>query len=150
MFHLLNYKAKAMNKVIKSGSERNLVITLPQHLIVAILTGKKLYEVRKRAPKDIIPGRTKVYMVQKGTKLVRGCFMLGGVLSIVDAGAAWNQYGSKLAISKEWFIDYAAGSDVLKFWIVQDVHHFIIPYSLDVDFRISRNPQSYVYTDVNL
>lgn len=139
-----------MNKQDKSGRGRNIVITLPRHLIEAILSGKKLYEVRKRAPRDIIPGRTKVYMVEKGTCLVHGYFVLGGVLSIVDAGAAWNQYGSKLAISKEWFIDYAAGSDVLKFWIVQDVHHFIIPYSLDVDFRISRNPQSYVYTYISL
>lgn len=139
-----------MNKLIKSERGRNIVITLPRHLIVAILLGKKLYEVRKRAPKDIIPGRTKVYMVEKGTKFVRGYFVLGGFLGIVDAGAAWFHYGSKLAISKEWFVDYAAGADVLKFWIVQDVRDFIIPYFLDVDFRISRNPQSYVYTDINL
>lgn len=150
MYHILNYKAKAMIKVIESGRDRNIVITLPRHLIVAILSGKKLYEVRKRAPKDIIPGRTKVYMVEKGKKLVRGYFVLGGFLSIVDAGAAWYHYGSKLAISEEWFIDYAAGADELKFWIVQDVRDFIIPYFLDVDFRISRNPQCYVYTDINL
>lgn len=139
-----------MNKDIKSDSGRNIVITLPRHLMDAILSGKKLYEVRKRAPKDIIPGRTKVYMVEKGTYLVHGYFVLGGFLTIVDAGAAWYHYGPKLAISKEWFIDYAAGADELKFWIVQDVRRFSDPYFIDVDFRISRNPQCYVYTDINL
>lgn len=120
----------------------NILITLPKHLIDAILKGEKLYELRKSRPKNLIIGQDGFFAVEKGTSDVRCWCRVDDVREtfIDHYSASW--YVSRLCVNEEYIERYAADKKVY-LWKIGKVMELsgLDRGSLFVD----KNPQSYTY-----
>lgn len=120
----------------------NILITLPKHLIDAILKGEKLYEMRKSCPKNLIIGQDGFFAVEKGTSDVRCWCRVDDIREtfIDHYSASW--YVSRLCVNEEYIKRYAAGKKVY-LWKIGKVMELS-----DLDrgsLFVDKNPQSYAY-----
>lgn len=120
----------------------NILITLPKHLIDAILKGEKLYELRKSRPKNLIIGQDGFFAVEKGTSNVRCWCRIDDIFETsIDNGCA-HLFASYLCVSKEFILKYVNGKKPY-IWVIGKVIELegIDRNSLYID----KNPQSYAY-----
>ena len=120
----------------------NILITLPKHLIDAILKGDKLYEMRKSYPKNLIIGQDGFFAVEKGTSNVRCWCRVDDIREtfIDHYSASW--YVSRLCVNEEYIERYAADKKVY-LWKIGKVMELS---DLDiVSLFVDKNPQSYAY-----
>ncbi|MBQ2123098.1 MAG: hypothetical protein IKA00_08865 [Prevotella sp.] len=120
----------------------NILITLPKHLIDAILKGDKLYEMRKSYPKNLIIGQDGFFAVEKGTSNVRCWCRVDDIREtfIDHYSASW--YVSRLCVNEEYIERYAATQKVY-LWKIGKVMELS-----DLDrgsLFVDKNPQSYAY-----
>lgn len=120
----------------------NILITLPKHLIDAILKGDKLYEMRKSYPKNLILGQDGFFAVEKGTSNVRCWCRVDDIREtfIDHYSASW--YVSRLCVNEEYIERYAATQKVY-LWKIGKVMELS-----DLDrgsLFVDKNPQSYAY-----
>lgn len=125
----------------------NVMITLPRHLIDAIYSGRKTFELRPSRPKYFSLLNDRVYVVEKGTKHVVMSFRCSCFTSWFDADLLWEYCGGKLAVSKEFYQKYVNSKKALCLWSINDVcmYHPAIPMTLR--FGVKHAPQSYVYVN---
>ena len=125
---------------------QHVIITLPQNLWEAILSGKKLFEIRKVIPR-IAPFSGRVYVCLKGSDTVVGFFTLSAIVGSDDAKYIWEICAGNIAVTKEWFMKYAANKTKYIFaWEIDSVDKFMVPCNRFTEFGIKGNPQSFVYT----
>ena len=124
----------------------NILITLPKHLIDAILRGEKIYELRKSRPKNLIIGQDGFFAVEKGTSNVRCWCRVDKIYGtfIDHHGISWLE--SNLCVSKRYIEKYADGKKVC-LWKIGKVIELkdLDRSSLFVD----KNPQSYAYCQLS-
>lgn len=127
---------------------KHVIITLPFNLWQAICNGSKLFECRKVIPR-IRPFSGRVYVIIKGTDFVAGYFTLSGIIGTDDAEYIWEYCYGNLAVSKEWFMNYAATKRKLIYaWEIDCVYQFSDKFDKTEYFAINRNPQSIMYTNL--
>lgn len=122
----------------------DIAITLPKKLWEKIVSGEKVYELRKECPRRFTMGSNVVYVILKGTKDVVGYFTVLSMSpvrindavrcnNLICADAGW--------IAK--YLDYGNQKGYL--WKVGDVNVFF-PHSKNiVDLHLKSNPQSFCY-----
>lgn len=120
----------------------NILITLPKHLIDCIISGQKLYEMRKSLPKYMRIGWDGFFAVEKGTSNVCCWCRVDDVnYTFIDHDSAtW--YASRLCVDEDYIRRYA-GDDNVYMWKIGKVIELsdLDRSSLFVD----KNPQQFAY-----
>lgn len=127
----------------------NVVITLPEHLIKAIMMGEKFFEIRSKKPLHFDRTKDVVFVVQKGTRLVPIYFTVFG----------WYTYRCRInsltgkyiaimaAVSVEYINNYSEEKDCIYAWVIGCACTVDCPGDLYSNLKIDKNPQSYIYRD---
>lgn len=123
----------------------NIVITLPQTLIKAILEGDKAVEVRSIIPRFFEPENDRVFVVTKGTKKVTMDFQVTQFEKVIDKDACYRKYGAKMGIPYVWWKEYTRYKKRIYLWHIGDVKKLIKPLLLDDDLGLTVAPQSFEY-----
>lgn len=123
----------------------NIVITLPRHLIDAIISGEKTIEIRKTQPKHFEVCHDLVYVVEKGTHHVVIAFTIKYFSYYHNNLVAWHYCKDKCAINETWFRRYTDNAKYVILWHIDIVNTFPIPVELFKELGVSRAPQSYCY-----
>lgn len=120
----------------------NILITLPKHLIDAIIKGDKEFEMRKSFPKHLKIGRDGFFAVEKGTNEVKCWCRVDEIADIYLDEYSIDWYVSRLCVPAEYIEKYAFGKKVY-LWKIGKVYEVrdLIRESLFVD----RNPQQFSY-----
>lgn len=120
----------------------NILITLPKNLIDKIISGEKVYEMRKLLPKLMKIGEDGFFAVEKGTSNVRCWCRVDDVREVYinDPNKSW--LVPKLCVDEDYVRKYAANKRVYLWNIgkvieLSDLHR----NSLYVD----KNPQQFAY-----
>ena len=123
----------------------DILITLPKYLIEKIWNGEKKVEVRKNFPRQFDPIENAVFVVEKGTKNVCMCFTIAACYTYCNQDEAWDDFGDKICVPKDWFYNYAKGTKLIYIWYIRDRYIFPRPLDLQMDYGIKHAPQSYCY-----
>ena len=120
----------------------NVLITLPKPLIDKIISGEKIYEMRKTFPIFMNIGEDGFFAVEKGTSNVRCWCRIDNIYEtwIDHYSASW--YALRLCVDKEYVIKYAANKRIL-LWKIGKVMEL-----KDLDRRslfVDKNPQQFAY-----
>lgn len=120
----------------------NVVITLPKHLIDCIISGDKLYEMRKSIPKLMKLGVDGFYAVEKGTSNVRCWCRVDRVCEVDVEDYVASMLEAMLCVDKDFIRNYAADKRVF----VWKIGKVIKLDSLDRrHLCVDRNPQQFAY-----
>lgn len=120
----------------------NILITLPKHLIESIISGEKLYEMRKSLPKLMKIGKDGFFAVEKGTSNVRCWCRVDDAFETDINDYSAKLLASQLCVPEEYITKYANAKKVY-LWEIGKV----IELS-DLDrgsLFVDRNPQQYAY-----
>ena len=120
----------------------NILITLPKHLIDAILKGEKLYEMRKSYPKNMIIGQDGFFAVEKGTSNVRCWCRIDKIYGTYIDQDDLSELESLLCVSQRFIEKYVNRKAVCLWKIGKVVKLEGIDRS---GLLVEKNPQSYVY-----
>lgn len=90
----------------------NILITLPKNLIEKIISGKKIFEMRKCLPKHMRIGEDGFFVVEKGTDEVRcWCRVDKAIETYLDHYSA-DWFASRLCVPEDYMERYANGKKV--------------------------------------
>lgn len=120
----------------------NILITLPKRLIDSIISGEKLYEMRKSLPKMMVIGRDGFFAVEKGTSNVRCWCRVDIVYGVYVDHSSEAGLASLLCVDKDYIRKYAANKKVY-LWKIAKVKELS-----DLDrssLFIDKNPQQFTY-----
>ncbi len=125
----------------------NTIITLPGYLIDEIISGHKLYEMRKTKPRLMELGVDGFFVVQKGTDNVRCWCRVDKMIPFCITEKNALEYASVLCVSHEYILQYATVNTYVYLWAIGKVIvcEDLIRDSLCVDY----NPQSFAYTPLS-
>ena len=119
---------------------RKILISIKPEYAKLILSGKKLYEYRKRVPIEV---ETAVIYVTAPMKKVVGEFVVDEVLSMPSKDL-WKKTHFQSGLTSEKFFQYFDGMPIAHALSIKDV--FIYEYPMDLSaINIKRAPQSWQY-----
>lgn len=120
----------------------NILITLPKNLIEKIISGEKLYEMRKTFPKLMKIREDGFFAVEKGTNNVRCWCRIDNVCEAFIDNYSISGLAPLLCVDEEYIRRYAVDRKVY-FWKIGKVVELsdLDRSSLFVD----KNPQQYAY-----
>lgn len=120
----------------------NVLITLPKDLIEKIISGEKLYEMRKSVPRNMKIGEDGFFVVEKGTNEIRCWCRVDDVYSTYINYYGAIRWASLLCVPSEYVMRYAM-QEYVYLWKIGKVIEFecLCRDSLMVD----RNPQQFTY-----
>lgn len=124
----------------------NVVITLPEHLIKAIIWGEKFFEIRSKKPLRFDKNKDVVFVAQKGSKEVPLYFTIQRFL-YYDGITDRKYLAKKAAVSVDYIDNYLKGKKVICAWVIGCACKVDCPFSLYSDLKINKNPQSFIYRD---
>lgn len=123
----------------------NVLITLPKHLIDAILSGKKQFEMRLSKPAQMDLKKDGFFCVEKGTDNVR-CWCRCDAIVAMDSNKVlprlWSKY---LAVNKEYIAKYCAHGRKVYFWHIEEVVQFEEESLCRDSLFVDHNPQQFAY-----
>ena len=123
----------------------NVLITLPKHLINAIIDGKKKYEMRAARPLQMKLGEDGFFCVEKGSDNVRcwcRCDEIKEVYTNYNSFPGWSDL---LCIDREYIIDYCQNKKIVYLWHIAEVKVFEDESLCRDSLCIDRNPQQFAY-----
>lgn len=128
----------------------NIVITLPEHLINAIVTGEKKVEIRAGIPRHYNCFTSTVFIVEKGTYFVKAWMTLKGFEKQKEPEIVINKYRGKIGVDEKWVRTYMSQKQYVWIWQIMVAkkmkkNHWLFELS-----GLRRAPQSYVYTKTTL
>ena len=120
----------------------NILITLPKDLIAEIVSGNKLFEMRKCLPRGMKFGEDGFFVVEKGTNCVRCWCRVDNWMYVCFDKYSVKRYASLLCVPEEYVEKYAYGKMVY-LWKIGKVKIFenLKRYKLHID----KNPQQFAY-----
>ena len=121
----------------------NVLITLPKHLLDKILSGEKMYEMRKCLPKDMKLSEDGFFIVEKGTDKVRCWCRVDHCIEVTMTAIAAIQYAGMLGVSWSFVLHYAPIGTKVYLWQIGKVVELqdLCRNSLGID----KNPQQFAY-----
>ena len=120
----------------------NILITLPKNLIEKIISGEKIFEMRKCLPKHMRIGEDGFFVVEKGTDEVRcWCRVDKAIETYLDHYSA-DWFASRLCVPEDYMERYANGKKVY-LWEIGKVIE-IECLKRDSLF-VGNNPQQFAY-----
>lgn len=131
----------------------NIVITLPNRYIQAIIDGKKTIEMRKSIPKYCRAGEDGFFVVEKGTdNIICWCKVseFYAINTSLDCLVAmqFDKWGSQICVSRKEFFNYCKKNNQIYLWFIDKVKIFSQPLHKE-DLIIDKNPQSFCYTPLS-
>lgn len=121
----------------------NVVITLPKDLLEKIISGEKIYEMRKCLPKNLRVGVDGFFVIEKGTDNVRCWCRVDGFVKVFFDNYHVKWFKPHICVPERYIMDYAKGKKVC-LWKIGKVKTF--DYFKRCDLLIDKNPQSFAYT----
>lgn len=120
----------------------NILITLPKDLIGKIISGDKVYEMRKCQPMYMVVGVDGFFVVEKGTDEVRCWCRVDRVIFKFMDNINAVKYAPELCVSEDYVMRYAKRNYVY-LWKIGKVikHEGLKRFHLCVE----KNPQSFAY-----
>lgn len=125
----------------------NVVITLPENLIAAIVSGAKTIEFRKSYPKDFDCRNDCVYIIEKGTRNVVAYFLVSDFQYENDPVEIWRNYSIQIGVPFFWFMAYAPRCRSYYLWRIRKASYLYTPLDRELSFGLTTNPKDYVYTE---
>lgn len=122
----------------------NVVITLPDNLIKAIVWGEKFIEIRSKKPLHFDKNNDVVFVVQKGSKKVPLYFTITRFFcydELIDS----EYLAKKAAVSVKYIDNYRKDNDYIYAWEIGCACKVDCPFDLYRDLKIDKNPQSFIY-----
>lgn len=120
----------------------NILITLPKNLIEKVISGEKIFEMRKCLPKHMRIGEDGFFVVEKGTDEVRcWCRVDKAIETYLDHYSA-DWFASRLCFPEDYMERYANGKKVY-LWKIGKVIE-IECLKRDSLF-VGNNPQQFAY-----
>jgi hypothetical protein len=120
----------------------NILITLPKNLIEKIISGEKVYEMRKSLPKLMKIGEDGFFAVEKGTSNVRCWCRVDDVREVYINDPNESLLVQRLCVDEDYIRKYAANK-IVYLWKIGKV----IELS-DLDrgsLFVDKNPQQFAY-----
>lgn len=122
----------------------NVLITLPKDLTDKIISGDKLYEMRKCLPIHMKIGENGFFVVEKGTENVRCWCRVDDVIETDVKAYSAKLLASYLCVSEEYIEKYANSKKVY-LWVIGKV---VVFERLHRNWLgIGKNPQQFAYTN---
>lgn len=135
----------------------NVVITLPKHLIKAIIMGEKFFEIRSSVPLHFDEKKDVIFVVQKGSKLVPLYFTIIRFCGFRNSSSKKRSntlyfdeckfLAEKAAVSVEYINNYSKNKEKIYAWVIGCACKVYCPADLYSDLKIDKNPQSFIYRD---
>ena len=129
----------------------NVVITLPKHLVKAIIAGEKFCEIRTKFPLRFDWTRDVVFVVQKRTKKVPLYFTIEYIFQFSSSNNRTTKtekyLAEKAAVSLDYIKNYRKGKEKIYVWVIGCACKVSCPSYLYTDLKIEKNPQSFIYRD---
>lgn len=123
----------------------NVLITLPKHLIDAIISGKKTFEMRSVKPHLMKCGEDGFFCVEKGTDNVR-CWCQCDYTLKLDADEVCPYYWSKcLAVDGEYIEKYCDNKRTIYMWHIEEVVNLEEQSLCRDSLFVDHNPQQFAY-----
>ena len=126
----------------------NVIISIKPKYAHAILDGSKLYEYRKRLPKNTDIQKVYLY-ASKPTKAIIAYFTIGSVISD-NPQKVWELTKKDGGITKEQFNDYFKGRDIAHAIKIEGVAELVTPLDPKAIIKDFTAPQNFIYTEVEL
>lgn len=123
----------------------NIIITLPNHLIEAIKTGRKTVEVRTDIPKNFNPEINCVFVCQKGTLEVPLSFTVKKFTYHYSWIDIRENILDRVAVSSSFLYDYYQKREFIYAWWIDQVSVLNPTLCLKRHFAVERAPQRWVY-----
>lgn len=120
----------------------NIMITLPKNILDKIISGEKLYEMRKCLPIYMGIGDDGFFVVEKGTDDVRCWCRVDYVRAVYMDHLNAKCFASRLCVSEEYIEKYANGEYVY-LWRIGKVITF--EHLKRDSLLVDRNPQQFTY-----
>jgi hypothetical protein len=120
----------------------NILITLPKHLIDAIIDGRKQFEMRKSLPKLLKFGQDGFFVVEKGTSNVRCWCRVDSVYGTFIDHYSVSWFASRLCVDEQYIEKYANGKKVYLWKIAKVIELSGLDRS---SLFVDRNPQQFAY-----
>lgn len=128
----------------------NVIITLPSNLIQLIKEGKKTIELRKNYPLFFHREEDVIYICKKGTACVFGYIKIDAVVVTQNKYGILTEWAKDIAIPREWIEEYIKDTKILYGYFIRYYREFEKPLLLKKQFKVSKAPQSFVYTTENV
>lgn len=121
----------------------NIIITLPKNLLDKIISGEKIFEMRKTFPRGMRIREDGFFVVEKGTDKVRCWCRVDNIIKMVMTKKLAISFSKFLGVSPQYVINYAPFGTKVFMWSIGKVKIFqdLCRYQLLVD----SNPQSFAY-----
>ena len=128
--------------------DRMIVLSLTPRFAEAILSGTKTVELRRTAPRIVVPTRALLYATTPVRALLGTCI----ITSVMSASlsALWREYGSRSELSYSEFKRYFEGLDIgtaLTLGHQQPLDRMVPLQDLRARPSGFRPPQSFAYVD---
>lgn len=127
----------------------NVVITLPKELIIAIIEGRKIYEMRKTRPIFMNVGKDGFFVVEKGTNSIRCWCRVDAIQAVTSLFSLTNEMCKMLAVSKEYVDAYRANTTVIYLWCIGEVKKLEEGAVTLKDLLLKKAPQSFAYAPLS-
>lgn len=123
----------------------NVVITLPEKLIKAILMGVKSYEIRSKLPLYFNEKKDVVFVVKKGSKEIPIYFTIKTCYGFSENEDVTNSLAIHAAVSPVFIEKYRQGKRRIYAWVIGCACKVNYPFGLYATLKIDKNPQSFIY-----
>lgn len=125
----------------------NVVITLPEKLIKAILLGVKSYEIRSKLPLHFDETKDVIFVVKKGSKEIPIYFTIKTFYGFSKIEDVTSYLAIHAAVSPTFIEKYRQGKRRIYAWVIGCACKVDCPSCLYSDLKINKNPQSFIYRD---
>lgn len=123
----------------------NVLITLPKHLIDAIISGEKQYEMRTVKPLMMNLKEDGFFCVEKGTDNVRCWCRCDNISEAMLRHTDYQVMARLLQVSPEYVEKYVKGKKHVYLWHIAEVVAFEEDSLCRDSLIVDRNPQQFAY-----
>lgn len=126
----------------------NVIMSIRPKYAQAILDGSKLYEYRKRLPKNTDIQKVYIY-ASKPTKAIIAYFTIGSIISD-NPQKVWELTKKDGGITKKQFNDYFKCHSLAHAIKIEGVTKLVTPLDPKAIIKDFVAPQNFIYTEVEL
>jgi hypothetical protein len=121
----------------------NILITLPKNLRGKIISGEKIFEMRKSLPKNMKVGEDGFFVVEKGTDEVKCWCRVDAIKEVVMTKSLAVRYAVELCVTPQFILNYAPAGTKVYLWQIGKV--MVLQDLTRGSLFVDRNPQQFAY-----
>ena len=124
---------------------KKILLSINPKFVKEIREGRKIYEYRKKLPKDTSVKSLLIYETVPTKKIVAECTIENYLRMYPEE--LWEKTSQNSGISKEFYDAYFKGKESAGAFKLKDIHFFDEPRDLK-DYNVKKAPQSYQYIEI--